>query len=382
LAQRSPAIATPAVDLLATGGLSILAMGALLAWAFLFDGSLDFVAGDWIVLLILINSTHFMASYRLLYVGRDEILESRWSAIYVPALLLAILAWAALGSQREPIVENLVLASSIYLAWHYTGQAWGMVSAFGRILDIDFTRTERLCIRSGMRMLLVLHVLFALSGRYPPADWIAPKTYVQLYGVVFQIVVALAVVSLLAGAFAYHGARSRAGHLPLRVVSPWLALYLWYPFWYFVPGGFLWVQLSHALQYLSFPLRVEVNRYSREAQRSAAQKRARVVWVYAGLVAIGLVVLHGPPLAAHAFGPGWYSNDVARSLFTAFAACVAIHHYFIDGAVWKLRNPKVRRELLSHLESRAERSTGACVQSLKPMPLPGREGEGAGKSRP
>jgi len=350
LAERSPAIATPAVDLLATGGLSALAMGALLAWAFLFDGSLDFVDGDWIVLLILINSTHFMASYRLLYVGRKEILESRWSAIYVPALLLAILAWAAFGDVRAPIVENLVLASSIYLAWHYTGQAWGMVSAFGRILGIDFTRTERLCIRSGMRMLLVLHVLFALSGRYPPADWIAPATYLQIYGVVFQTVVGLAVATLFAGAFAYQSARARAGHLPLRVVFPWLALYLWYPFWYFVPGGFLWVQLSHALQYLAFPLRVEVNRYSREKARTPAQKRARVAWVYAGLVVVGLVFLHGPPLAAHAFGPGWYSGDTARSLFTAFTACVAIHHYFIDGAVWKLSNPQVRRELLQHLD--------------------------------
>ncbi len=350
MAERSPAIATPAVDLLATGGLSVVAMGALLAWAFLFDGSLAFVDGDWIVLLILINSTHFMASYRLLYVGRDEILESRWSAIYVPALLLAILAWAAVGDVRAAIVENLVLASSIYLAWHYTGQAWGMVSAFGRILGIDFTRTERLCIRSGMRMLLVLHVLFALSGRYPPADWIAPATYVQIYGVVFQIVVGLAGLTLVAGALAYQSARSRAGHLPMRVVFPWLALYLWYPFWYFVPGGFLWVQLSHALQYLAFPLRVEVNRYSREAARTPAQKRARVAWVYAGLVVVGLVFLHGPPLAAHAFGPGWYSGDTARSLFTAFTACVAIHHYFIDGAVWKLRNPKVQRELLQHLD--------------------------------
>lgn len=81
----------------------------------------------------------------------------------------------------------------------------------------------------------------------------------------------------------------------------------------------------------------------------------RVAVVYAGLVLCGAFVLHGPPLAATVFGPGWYSNDTARTLFTGFAACIAIHHYFIDGAVWKLSNPKVRRELLSHLDSNRAR---------------------------
>jgi len=351
--NRTPSITTPLFDLITTGGLSILAMGLLLAWALAFDGSVDFVDGNWIVLMILINSTHFTASYRLLYVSRQEILGNRWSAIYVPGMLLAILAWAAFGNAQAWIVQNLILASSIYLAWHYTGQAWGMVSSFSRILDVEFSETERICIRSGMRMLLALHVLFALSGRLPPAEWIAPATYVEAYGVVFQIVCGLVVASLFAGAWAFQSARSRGQRIPLRVVFPWLALYFWYPFWYFVPGGFLWVQLSHALQYLAFPLRVEVNRYTSSETRTQGQKRMRVACVYTGLVLSAVLFLHGPPLAATAFGPGWYSSETIRTLFSGFVACIAIHHYFIDGAVWKLSNPKVRRELLSHLGERS-----------------------------
>ena len=324
-------------------------MGLLLAWGFGFDGPVQFVAGDWITLMILVNATHFMASYRLLYVSRDQILGNRWSAIYVPLGLLAVFATAALGVEREWIVSNLIFGSSVYLAWHYTGQAWGMVSSFSRIMGVEYTATERLCIRSGMRSLLALHVLYALSGRLPPKEWIAPSTYVQIYGVAFQLVVGLAVASLIAGAWAYQSARGRGQAVPVRAVLPWLALYFWYPFWYFVPGGFVWVQLSHALQYLAFPLRVEINRYSAERVRTRAEKITRVAFVYAGLVVCGAIVLHGPPLAAHAFGPGWYSNQTARLLFAGFASCIAIHHYFIDGAVWKLGNPKVRRELLRHL---------------------------------
>ena len=201
-----------------------------------------------------------------------------------------------------------------------------------------------------MRVLLGVHVLFALSGRLPPAEWIAPESYIELYDAVFAVAVGIAALSLFAGAWAFLQARGRGQSIPFRVVFPWLALYVWYPFWYFVPGGFIWVQLSHALQYMAFPLRVEFNRYAKTTPRSDGQKNRHVALVYAGLVLAGLVFLHGPPLAAHTFGHGWYSTPGAQLLFQGFVSCVAIHHYFVDGAIWKLSNPKVRGELLSHLK--------------------------------
>ena len=32
------------------------------------------------------------------------------------------------------------------------------------------------------------------------------------------------------------------------------------------------------------------------------------------------------------------------------AVIVNIHHYFVDGAIWKISNPKVRQDLFAHLE--------------------------------
>ena len=350
MTARAPSITTPTFDVIMTGGLSFVAMVAILAWSFATGQEAGFVQGDWLVPMILLNATHFTVSYRLLYVSKEEILGNRWSAIYVPAALLCILGLAAADIERAWIVRNLVFASSVYLAWHYTGQAWGMVSAFSRVLGLDFTPVERHCIRGGMRILLALHVLYALSGRLPPADWIEPPRYVALYGAAFQTIVALAAASLLAGGWAFWSARRRAGHLPYRVVFPWLALYVWYPFWYFVPGGFAWVQMSHALQYLAFPLRVEANRYEAKASPTPKQMKIHIALVYLALAAAGAFFLHGPPIAAHAFGHGWYSTPAMQQLFQGFISCVAIHHYFVDGAVWKLSNPKVRGELLSHLK--------------------------------
>ena len=343
------AITTPFGDALLTGGVSIVAMGAVLAYLLLFRGHVAFADADWIALTILVNSSHFMASYRLLYSSRSEIAAHRWSTIFVPALLFGTLLLAAFRPERDAVYAQLVLLSSIYLAWHYTGQAWGMVSAFSQISNVRYQARERRMIRFGMRTLLVLHVLYALSGRLPPAGWIAPATYIQLYGYAFYGVCGLAAASLVLGALAFRSARKRHGALPVRAVLPWAALYLWYPFWYFVPGGFLFVQLSHALQYLAFPLRVEVNRYAERAPRTPLAKRLRALFVYLALVVAGAVFLNGAPLAAHWLGEGWYSTPDARAIFMAFTNCVAIHHYFIDGAVWKLSNPKVRRELFRHL---------------------------------
>lgn len=351
---RRAAITTPFWDALLTGGLSLVGMAGVLFAVLVLGREVAFTEADWIALTILVNSTHFMASYRLLYSSRAEILAHRWSTIGVPALLLGTLVGAAFSPLRNTVYAWLVLLSSIYLAWHYTGQAWGMVSAFGQLEGIRFSARERQAIRFGLRSLLALHVLYALAGRLPPPEWVAPATWIRLYGHAFSGVCGLVALSLAAGAWGYFSAHRRHGRLPVRAVLPWAAIYLWYPFWYFVPGGFLFVQLAHALQYLAFPLRVEVNRHAQAAPRTPRERRLRALVAYLALVVAGATILNGAPLAARWLGEGWYSTPDARVIFMAFTNCVAIHHYFIDGAIWKLSNPKVRGELFWHVGPRPD----------------------------
>ena len=45
-----------------------------------------------------------------------------------------------------------------------------------------------------------------------------------------------------------------------------------------------------------------------------------------------------------------------RQAFEAFVLLINIHHFFTDGALWKLRNPEVRRELFAHTQSPSESS--------------------------
>lgn len=348
------AITTPFWDGLLTGGLSLVGMGAVLIFLAA-GGQVGFDEREWFTLTILLNSPHFMASYRVLYGSGENLRNHVWATLWVPVALSLVVFWIAFANRPEPVLGLLVLVSSVYLAWHYAGQTWGMVSTFSRLANFTYTDRERFALHLGPRCLLALHVILALYGRLPPATWIAPETWGTVYAFFLYMACAAVAASLIAGIWAFWSAQSRQGPVPIRAVLPWASYYLWYPFWILVPGGFFWLQLAHALQYMAFPLRIDLNR-SRAGREAfpVSRRRLHVGLTYLGLVAAGALVLHGPPLAAHAFGEGWYSTATMRRLLLAVTHCVAIHHYFVDGAIWHLRDASVRRPLFAHLPVRKD----------------------------
>src|ERR1051325_3418902 len=136
------AILSPALDLLLVGGLSLIVFVPLLL-----SGRSDLVligAGAQAWIATMINMPHFMASYRIVYRSREMILRHKWASLYVPAILLVSLAaaiWEAQYSQTLVII--LITISSAYLAWHYTGQAWGMMASYAFLAGAPFDTTAR-----------------------------------------------------------------------------------------------------------------------------------------------------------------------------------------------------------------------------------------------
>src|SRR3954470_4836664 len=155
--ERRAYVLSPVVDLLCVGGLSLLAFVPLLL-----SGRSDLViigAGAQAWLATMINMPHFMASYRIIYRSREMILRHKWASIYVPAILLVYLLaaiWEAQYSQTLVII--LITVSSAYLAWHYTGQAWGMMASYAFLAGAPFDTTERRLIRTSLRILLAWHL--------------------------------------------------------------------------------------------------------------------------------------------------------------------------------------------------------------------------------
>ena len=120
---------------------------------------------------------HFMASYRIVYRSREMILRHKWATIYVPLnhdrVLRARLDGNRSTSSRRAVRKRyertsptwrapshndvFISVASAYLAWHYTGQVWGMMASYAYLAGTAFDKTERLLIRTSLRILLVWH---------------------------------------------------------------------------------------------------------------------------------------------------------------------------------------------------------------------------------
>jgi hypothetical protein len=367
---RPASILSPIVDLLCVGGLSIIVIVPLLLSG---RDNLAFVniAGVlWAQSLV--NYSHFMASYRIIYRDRQMIRRHQWAAIWIPLIMLGFVATALLV---EPLTEPLLLAffvvGSAYLAWHYTGQVWGMMASYSYLEGIRFDPVERMLVRASLRIMLAWHVSWFLNF------WLSQtevSTLPELAASLYRLVSYATILAFLLGVMGLVKMRLRLGRFPpLRALVAWVAIFAWYAAvarWG-LPAFFL-VQLAHALQYLEFPARVELNR----ATGAAAARRAGHMAVYAAglLLAAFLVILAvpGPAMGLVANFLDVTPNKAAAALVLYF---INIHHYFTDGVIWKISNPEVRKELFAHLPPSPAPASAGVPAHAGAKPRAGRKGK-------
>ena len=337
--ERVAAILTPTIDLLLVGGLSLIVFVPLLL-----SGRKDLViigASAQAMLAGMINMPHFMASYRLVYRDRESILRHKWASIYVPAILLAYMGLAIVESWRSPnshvLVIVLVTVSSTYLAWHYTGQVWGMMASFAYLEGVSFSRSERLLIRTGLRILLVWHLSWFLYTQ------LRDPTRVEA---LYRIVSAGTVVAFALGAAGLIQLWRRTGKRPpLRAIVAWLAIFAWYAMMARDPKALFWIQIAHALQYLAFPIRVEMNRTT-QARRPALKY---MLLYAAGLLGASVLAALIIPKATMGAIGRIFGEEPGKAAPILILMFINIHHYFTDGVIWKISNPEVRKELFAHV---------------------------------
>ncbi len=342
---------TPALDLLCVGGLSVLVSMVVLLSGYRLPERNSLAMH---ITNFLINAPHFLVSYRLLYASRQRRHDYKAVSLYVPMALaaygfLAIVVYA----RTQQVLGAMIGMGTILLAWHYTGQAYGMMSAFGFVEGLRFDDTERRLVRANLYTLLAWHVLWAVvvvRKLFDPAaagsSLLTPGFATALYRVATFAAVASGGLGL---AGLYRLGRRTGRRLPLRMVVPWLAIHLWYVLLYDQPAAIFWAQNAHALQYLLFPLRVEMNRKHREPGLQANRLWRHMLVFFGGTVVLGILAMQLVPEALQrgfvVLGLGFLPIQLAVVAF------INIHHYFIDNFIWKIRNPAVRQDLFGHLSA-------------------------------
>ncbi|MCP4885275.1 MAG: hypothetical protein GY904_01480 [Planctomycetaceae bacterium] len=416
---------SPTVDAVCGGSLSLVIAILVIAYSSAVPGGLSsdlLKTGILFPLLylltdFLINIPHFMASYRVLYSRPSSFRKHPGVTIAGPIIGIAFLVyvgcWTPPGNTPASLAPDLVetgvvetgvvetgvvetdgsvataavtqptsmLFLSLYVApivlgWHYVGQSWGTTACFAFLSGFRMSVTQRRLIRSGFYALFAYHVVWAFSSMQLLQTWYPEQQAGEYMNVAVMSTCRVVVLACFAlGIFGFFQmARDHQKRVPALVWLPWLATFSWYVMVDISPASFFLLQIFHALQYLMFPARVEINHYvereqgedkqgedkqgedkqgedkqGEDKQGERGHLRFHMIAYYLALVVVGLFAFEWTQVLEWTLVKNPPSNLVI--LGTATMVVINLHHYFIDAVIWKIRDPEVRHSIFGHLES-------------------------------
>ena len=333
------------------GGISAIAMLTVLVYSSINQIAAQSTVGaisGMLILQALINWPHFLGAYSLLYRSTEQITKYKNATLIVPALLLIVLSLSIIFSDQEKsgvisINQSIAyitwLIAAFYLAWHYTGQSWGLIASFSHLSNTNWSHQEKKIIYLSIKILIAWHVIWGAQDL--PANWLMGLQH--LLPIAQNIINTICIIYFVIGLIVWLRVFIRQGRkLDKRIFIVWLSIYLWYLTLFYIPKAYPLVQLSHALQYLIFPFRVDINKKFRNPINVAPLKK--IIWgirYFLILFGLGLFLF---------LSPNYISNKNEIYTFSVMiASIIAIHHYFVDSCIWKISNPEVRKKLFMHL---------------------------------
>jgi tetratricopeptide (TPR) repeat protein len=294
-------------------------------------------------LALLFNYPHFMATVYRAYHTQTEFQRYRLFTVHV-ALLLAVAGLVAhLWYPLLPWIFTLYICWS---PWHYTGQNFGLLMMFARRSGLAPGTVERNAIQLSFVASFLLLMLSFHTG--PSGD-----PLILSLGLPAKFTLpARAALALFFAAATGWALFSMARRSSLRAIVAPLTLAVTQFLWFLLPAmielyggrdipqtryssGILAV--LHSTQYLWI-----TSYYQAREARVAGEAKWKFSRYLLTLVAGGIALfIPGPWIVSRVF-----HADFAASFLT-FTALVNIHHFMLDGALWKLRDSRVAALLLN-----------------------------------
>ncbi|MGI9431782.1 MAG: tetratricopeptide repeat protein [Myxococcota bacterium] len=302
------------------------------------------------------GTPHYGATLLRVYGRREDRRAYTLFAVWASLVVAAVFVWGT----RDLFVGSLLL--TLYLTWspwHYTGQNYGIALMLLGRRGVSVDRTTKRWTYASF-MLSYLLTVVAIHGAAPGVDY-APLQYQgSEYAFLPLGIRDPGGVLLGAAAAGWLGATAVAlGRLMRRgslgQISPAILVVATQALWFSVPVvartagllqgveplsrqyaaySFLWIAVGHSVQYLW------VTTY---------YARARGDWNGTGhyllrCLLAGALIWAIPALL---FAPGALGRlpyDVGLAVLVT--AAVNVHHFILDGAIWKLRDGRVARILM------------------------------------
>jgi tetratricopeptide (TPR) repeat protein len=289
------------------------------------------------LLAIVFNYPHFMATIYRAYHTRADFEKYKFVTLHVTLLIILTGIVMHASPRLFPWVFTLYICWS---PWHYSGQNYGLLMMFVRRSGAEITANEKRWLRGAfVASYLMLLASFETGGSTDPlilSLGLPAKFTLSMrlvFGGAFLLFTLLGFQRLIRA----RGARSLVAPLTLAFTQ-----FLWFVLPTLlelnsasqVPqtrysSGILAV--LHSAQYIWI-----TSYYQRREARAAGQQSWHMAAYFATLVAGGIALfIPGPWLVSYLF-----HYDFTTS-FLIFMSLVNIHHFILDGALWKLRDSRV-----------------------------------------
>jgi hypothetical protein len=319
----------------------------------------ELVPLDLTPLVLLVSGVpHYGATLLRVYGRRED--RRRYALFGTWASLLVLVAFVV-GVYEFAVGSFLVTLYVTWSPWHYSSQNYGIAMMFLRRRQVEVTSTARQFLKWSFTLSFVL-TFFALHGAGPEVAY-APleyerSAYTPMRPWIPYEVVRVAVPLVLGVYLAcLAGAWFTLRRASLRDLLPSLLLIGSQALWFTIPmlarhAGvlqgldplgtqhatyvFIWIAVAHSVQYIWI-----TSYFARRSPSPPTQTGylARVLIAGAGIWTVPALVF-----APGMLGFGGVPFDAG--LATLVAAVVNIHHFILDGAIWKLRDGKIAKILL------------------------------------
>ena len=328
------------------------------------------LAGDWFLevsplwvpafCVLVFSLPHYGATLLRVYEHRHD--RRAYAIFSVWATLALVLAFVA-GVYDAGVGSFLLTLYLTWSPWHYTGQNYGLAVMFLRRRGVPVTGATKRWLYGSF----VLSYVLTFCVIHESSGWASIRSLPQdgpgIHFVSLGLPIADAVVAGVAIAWASATvvalarlARRAGGGDLVPVVSLVVTQALWFalpaaalhwglfagarPLAGDTVGAFLvWIAVGHSVQYLWV-----TSYYARAAAdwKGAAPYFGKTLAAGALVWTLPVVLFAAEPLGAPSYEAG---------LAFLVASVVNLHHFVLDGAIWKLRNMRIAKVLVMSGES-------------------------------
>ena len=295
------------------------------------------------VLALFFNYPHYMATIYRAYHREEDFQKYRIFTVHITLLVALTVVLSHLRMQVLPWIFTVYLTAS---PWHYSGQNYGLFMMFARRAGAQPTNLARRALYAAF--LISYAILFLNFHTGPSADPLFVSLNIPA-AVSGRVQVVLAIFFVLCSTYGLYRIVVQAG---FRRLIPSLTLFSTQCVWFLLPTVLSLVErfqipqsrystgvlaVMHSAQYLW------ITSYYAKREAVTANGQTWRPLVYAAILVVGGIALFIP-------GP-WLSSlvfhfDFTRS-FLLFTALINIHHFILDGAIWKLRDGRIAALLVN-----------------------------------